>query len=69
MHIVRCKVNITISIESSNAVPFTLDLFDHRRDCLRKKKHLLLRSNDIILFWNLVCVTFFDAFKKSNIES
>lgn len=26
MHIVRCKVNITISIGNSNAVPFTLDL-------------------------------------------
>lgn len=26
MHIVRCKVNITIPIENSNAVPFTLDL-------------------------------------------
>lgn len=26
MHIVRCKVNITIPIENSNAVPFALDL-------------------------------------------
>lgn len=52
MHIVRCKVNVTISIENSNAAPFTLDPLATDEIVYAKKKRLLLRSNDIILFWN-----------------